>query len=337
MAELVKQKMAAFRENPTIKTWLEGSNLKPQTQFYYVKRLYYFFDGKEDPKTFLDRALKDQRATAIELKGRIAKIVTEHGAAAGFHTKAALQNLMNYYEIGIHLNGKIKLRRKWKKEYFTWETAERIVSRCREPYQTCFRFMLSTGLGCDEFLEINNSPKIQAEIAKQLADTNKDFVIIDLEPRKSTLSRYFVAVPRKLLPQFPVKSLDYGGSGHQPITRELLESRWRSASLSLNLHKLGQGPHSLRSAFRSQCAKAGVSESVAEFCMGHGSSDEYGYERQVLDEKYVVRELSKLWSPATITQSDVTELQEKVKRQDETIEMLRSAIAQLQSAKKTKR
>jgi integrase len=306
----VKEKLIAFEKIPEVKNWLDGSDLKPSTREYYAQRLFQFL-REEEPKQFIKRALQNPRTVAIEIKGKVAEAAAKHGPSSAFHMRASVKSFLEYYETGVHIVGKLKVRRRWQKPYLSWQDAERIIAKCRQPYESVFRFMLWAGLGSDEVLEINSSPAIQADIEKQLKGS-KDHVIIDLEPRKQTLTRYFTAVPKQYLPKFPVHTLDYRIRGNKLITRQVLEDRFRKAARQVGLYQPGMGPHTLRSVFTSQCAMAGVRESVCEFMKGHGAGDKYGYSREVLNEEYVVKELRKLWEPATVSKEEVDRLKSEM-------------------------
>ena len=322
VTELVTKKVRVerFQEIPEIKTWLDGSDLKPTTRAYYTKRLFEFLDG-EAPKQFLDRALKNPREVSIEIKSRIGKAV-QRSPSIAFHMRAALKSFLEFYETDVHMNGKLKLRRKWNKPYLSWADAEKIITKCREPYESIFRFMKWGGVGQDEVIEINSSKEIRQSIEKQRVDPNRDYVVIDLEPRKQTLSRYFTAVPKQYVPKFPLKTLDYRIRGGKPIHVQAMEDRFRKAAKQVGLYQKGMGPHSLRSAFTSQCNMSGVRESVCEFMKGHGASDKYGYAREVLNEAYVVKELRKLWQPEPTKKEEVDALRAKVQELESRFEEL---------------
>lgn len=293
----VKEKLISFEKIHEIKNWLDGSDLRPSTRSYYAKRLFEFLVG-EEPELFIERALKNPRGVAIEIKGKVGETVAKHGSSPGFHMRAAVKSFLDYYETGVQVNSKVKIRRTWRKPYLSWQDAKRIIAKCREPYESVLRFMLWSGLGSDEVLEINSSPKIQADIAKQIK-AGKDYIIINLEPRKQTLTRYFAAVPKQFLPKFPVHTLDYRIRGNKLITRQVLEDRFRKAARQVGLYEPGTGPHTLKSVFTSQCATVGVAQAVCEFVKGHGAGDKYGYSREeVLNEAYVIKELCKLRGPS---------------------------------------
>ena len=62
---LKKEQIEKFSQLPEIKTWLDGSGLKPSTRTYYTKRLFEFLDG-EEPKQFLEETAM-QRAMGGEV------------------------------------------------------------------------------------------------------------------------------------------------------------------------------------------------------------------------------------------------------------------------------
>ena len=315
VAELVtkKDRVERFQEIPEIKTWLDGSDIKPTTRGYYAKRLFEFLDG-EAPKEFIDRALRSPREVSIEIKTKIGKVV-QRSPAIAFHMRASVKSLLEFYETDVHVNGKLKLRRKWNKPFLSWADAERIISKCREPYESIFRFMLWSGLGQDEVVEINSSKEIQERIEKQRADPSREYIVIDLEPRKQTLSRYFTAAPKEMVPKFPLKTLDYKIRGGKPIHVQATEDRFRKAAKQVGLYEKGMGPHTLRSVFTSQCATVGVAQAVCEFVKGHGSGDKYGYSREVLNEKYMIGELRKLQAPSVKDlEAENRDLQERLKK-----------------------
>jgi len=287
-----KAQLAQFEQIPEVKEWVDGIDIKASTRSYYVKRLHQYLAG-ESPKAFVDRALKNPRDTAIEIKKRITPL-SKKSPSVAFHVRAAVKSYLEFYETDVHITGKLKVRRTWEKHYLQWHDAEKIIAKCRAPYESTFRFMLWAGLGIDEVLEINGSAKIQKQIADQLQN-DKDYVVIDLEPRKQTLTRYFTVVPKGYVPEFPIYSLDYKIRGNKLISGQVLECRFRKAAEEVGLYKPGLGPHTLRSAFKSACREAKINDNFSEFIMGHGSGDRYGYAREMLDEENVVKELRKLW------------------------------------------
>jgi integrase len=316
-----KQQLERFEQIPEVKGWLDGSDIKATTRAYYSKRLFEFLDG-ETPKQFLDRALKEPREVSIQIKGRIGKVV-QSSPSVGVHTKAALRSFLEYYETQVHMNGKVKVRRRWSKPYLSWADAERIIAKCREPYESIFRFMLWSGLGQDEVIEINSNKETISSIEKQRTDPNRDYIIIDLEPRKQTLSRYFTAVPKMMVPHFPLKTLDYRVRGGIPVHVMAMEARYRKAAGQVGLYQKGMGPHTLRSVFTSQCAMVGVAQAVCEFVKGHGAGDKYGYSREVLNEKYAITELRKLQGPSVKDlETENRSLQERLERLEGQFESL---------------
>lgn len=275
-------------KNPKIKAWYDGvaPSLKASTRQQYLILLMRYFNS-EAPETFLQRAEKDPKSVAVEIKGRIGEVYAKSMRTA-HSMRYALKSLLEFYEVDVHLNGKVKVRRIRDKGDLKWSEAEKVISFCNEPYRTLFTFQLWSGLGEDEVWEIQRSTRIQKAIEQQ---RSKPYVKVDLEPRKSNLDEFYSLIPTELTPRFPLKTRT-----GKPLTSNDVIGAWRRAAEKAGFYKSGFGPHQLRSAFRSQCAKAEVSRSIAEFFMGHGGGDKYGYSREVLDEEYAAKEIEKLWT-----------------------------------------
>ena len=296
---------------------------------YHLKR---FLNGiKKTPSQFLADIEKTPKQMSIDTKSFLGSLTSKGTARIMMNS---VKSFVRFYEAELPLNGlKIRAPRTRKKPYLSWPDAERIIGASKEPYRSAFRFLLWSGLGLDELAEINRSTEIQTAIKKQLDDTSKTHVRIDLRPRKSNTDTYFVLVPREHVPAFPVTTLIYDGTIHgnrkrggKLVSNLVMETNWTRACKRVGLHQIGLGPHTLRSAFRSQCAKVGVSDAVAEFQMGHGSRDVHGYSRETEDESYIVNELSKLWN-ATVPVT-TAELVDRDKR----IATLEQVVADLQRA-----
>jgi hypothetical protein len=274
-----------------------------------------FFD-KETPADFLKRAQEKPRETAIEVKGRLGELYN-HSMNAAHLTKYALRNFIEFHEIDMRVNGKIKVRRTRQKPELTWEDADKIIIETDEPYRSIFTFMKWSGLGEDEFMEIQKTTETQRKIDAQ-RKSDRSYIKIALSPRKSTLDEFFTLVPKQYVPDFPAKTKTSKNRGGALVDPHDMQQVWRRAAKKAKLWQEGLGPHTLRSTFRSQCAKLGVSIAVAEFCMGHGGGDKYGYSREVLNETYMVRELRKLWEQTKpASETEVKGLQEQIKRLQE--------------------
>jgi len=317
---ITKRELAEFEQLTEIRSWLDATAFKPTTRAYYVRRLYQFLEG-ESPKAFIERALKNPREVSIEAKGKIGRLVTKLPSSA-YHMRSAVKSFLEYNETGVHMNGKVKLRYKWQKPYISWEEAQRIINKTSKPYTAIFQFMLWTGIGEDEFVEINKSETIQKSIKTQM-DNEKDYVKIDLEPRKRTVTNYFIMCLKKNVPPLPAYA---GRHGAEPklVNDMHLRDVFHRAAKEVELYQLGIGPHTLRSVFSSQCAKAGVAPAVAEFMKGHGSSDRYGYNREVLDPEFDVKELRKLWNmskPASESEVNILRQENEKMRELLTLEL----------------
>lgn len=325
---LASKPTAAFMQQPTIKQWLSTIQ-SPTTREGYAYHLMRFLDGiHQTPDGFLTAIEKDRKQTSITVKSYIGAIQSKTVARLEL---CAVRSFVRFYEADLPLNGlKVRVVRVRKKSYLSWADSEKIINECKEPYRSAFRFMSWAGIGLDEFMEIQRSSEIQASIESQRA---KPYVRIDLRPRKNNTDEYFVLIPKEYVPKFPLLTADYGNRGGQLIDRLDADLVWKRATKRAGLARLGLGPHTLRSAFRSQCAKAEVSDAVAEFQMGHGSRDRYGYSREMSDESYVTAELSKLWKQSTpITGEELSRAEEKIKELDGKIRGLQLLLAQQQAS-----
>jgi len=294
LTETLKEALNKFLQYPDVKAWYNGiaTQLKESTKEQYTIFLMRYL-GKEDPARFLKRAQENTRETAIEIKGRLGEIY-KHSMHAAHITKYALRSFLDFHEAGLEVKTKIKVRRVRKKPELSWEDADRIILETDEPYRSILKFMKWSGLGQDEFMEIQGSPSIQRGIEAQRSN-DKPYIKIDLSPRKSTLDEFFTLAPKQYMPRFPLKTKVHKNRGGTLIDPHDIENVWRRAAKKIKLWQEGLGPHTLRSAFKSQCGKLGVTAAVSEFCMGHGGGDKYGYAREVLNEQYAASELRKLW------------------------------------------
>ena len=123
------------------------------------------------------------------------------------------------------------------KKGLTFEDAEKIIAECSHPYREIFTFLLWSGMDQSTFSYINSNPKLIADIQAQLSDTTRDYVRIDLPPRKSNMDVYFVVVPKR-----PFENLNLPIStrmhklrngevkGGNPIEPMKLKKRWKYAS-----------------------------------------------------------------------------------------------------------
>lgn len=290
-----REALAKFLQQPTIKTWHDGvaTDLKESTRNQYLTFLMRYL-GTEDPADFLKRAQDNPRELAIQIKSRLGEIY-KHSMIAAHISKYSLRSFLDFYEVDLQLKGKVKVKRTRKKSELPWQDADSIILETDEPYRSLFRFMKWSGLGEDEVMEIQRSVSIQHAIETQRGN-DKPYIRIDLSPRKSTLDEFFTLAPKQHVPDFPLKTKKHKDRGGVLVDPHDMQQVWRRAAKKAKLWQEGLGPHTLRSTFRSQCAKLGVADAVAEFCMGHGGGDKYGYSREVLNEQHVASQLEKLWA-----------------------------------------
>lgn len=311
-------------DHAPVRQWMQSIQ-ENRTSWRYCYALKNLMKGLDkSPEQLLTDLGANSKETSITIKAYVGSLKSR---AAARSQLSALRSFCNFHDADLRVNGfKVRVPRTRKKPYLAWEDAEKIIAETKEPYRGIFRFLVRSGLGLDEFTEIQTSAEIQGSIAKQLDDESRTYVRIDLRPRKANLDTFYTLVPKGFVPHFPVLTRDYGSRGNQPVTGLDLEMNWLRARKRVGLGaQIGLGPHTLRSTFRSQCGVLGIPEPVSEFCMGHGAgSEKYGYARQVEDESYVAGELSKLWSAATSATS--RDLEER----DAKIEELHKHLAQLE-------
>jgi hypothetical protein len=329
LTEASKDELAKFLQCPEIKLWYDGvaPELKPSTRNLYLIYMMRYF-GNDNPGTFLKRAQENPRQVAMEVKSKLGEHY-KRSMNGAHQQKYALKSLLQFHEIQLSVNGKIKVRRVRQKPELTWENANRIIQETDEPYRSLFKFMLWSGLGEDELMEIQTSQEIQRRIDDQ-RNNEKPYVKIRLSPRKSNLDEFFTLIPKQSVPEFPLSTKTYKDRGRNLIDPHDLQNVWRRSAKKLGLWHEGLGPHQLRSCFKSQCGKSEVAYAVSEFCMGHGGGDRYGYSRETLDEGYMAKQLSKLWehnAPAkpeelTSLRSENQELREKLEALERRVDSL---------------
>lgn len=311
-----KATLAFIQQSPTVQKWISGIPTE-RTRNWYAYNLMRFLDGiHETPDHFLTEIEKNPKQTSITTKAFLGGMKSRAVARVML---SAVKSFTAFYETPISLNGlKIRVARTRRKPELTWENAERIIANAKEPYKSAFRFLKWSGLGLDEFEEIQGSPEIRATIEKQRGDTSKPYIRIDLRPRKNNVDDYYALVPKEYVPKFPLTTYEFRVKegprkgelmrGGQVVDHLDMQMNWQRACERAGLRQIGMGPHTMRSCFDSQCAKLGVKEAVADFQMGHGAPDAYGYRREILDEAYVAVELSKLWKGSKpVTKTDLAE------------------------------
>jgi integrase len=325
----VSKETLGFAEQPIISGWL-SSLPKERTRRWYAYNFLRFLKGiGSTPGELLADIERTPKPVSVKTKTYLASLKSKASARVQM---TAVKSFAAFHEAPLPLNGfKLRVPRTRKKPYLSWEAAESIISECKEPYRSVFRFLKWSGLGIDEFLEIQSSPEIQAGIESQRT-MNKSYIRIDLQPRKSNLDSFFALVPKQYVPKFPLLTADYGERGRQPIEAIDLEMNWQRARRKAKLDQVGLGPHSLRSCFRSECAKLEVAEAVSEYEMGHGAGDKFGYSREVLDETYVARELSKLWNRIGQQTATTHNLKEQISLLQEQVKELYAKLTVITSA-----
>jgi hypothetical protein len=313
----VSKDTLVFLQNPVVSKWANTlQNERGRLSYaYHLKR---FLAGiKKTPSEFLADIEKTPKQMSIDTKAFLTSVKSKGTARIMMNS---VKSFVRFYETDLPLNGlKIRAPRTQKKPYLSWPNAERIIGAAKEPYRSAYRFLLWAGLGLDEFAEIQNSSTIQTDIEKQRTN-EQPYIRIDLRPRKSNTDTYYALVPKLHVPKFPMLTLRYESKekrsrGGKFIGNLAMETNWTRACKRVGLYQHGMGPHTLRSAFSSQCGKLGIKPEVAEFQMGHGPADQLGYRRELEDEEYVAHELEKLWKSAVpITTADLEQQNQEIAR-----------------------
>jgi hypothetical protein len=327
----LKDRIDLFVQTPEVSAWYKAADLKPRTQQNYALRLLQIFDKMEiQPGEFLKECDSNRKQLLGRIKTALGE-VREHSASIAHQQRAALVHFVSFYQDRFNepltINYKVKLRRVRMKKGLTFEQADKIIAECTHPYREIFRFLLWSGMDQSTFTYINSNPKLLTEIQGQLSDPTRDYVRIDLPPRKSNVDVYFICVPKQAFENlaFPVSTRTHklrsgqvkGGNLVEPMK---LKKRWKYASKKAKLDYVGMGPHHLRSAFHTQAVRANVEDRMLLFHLGKGA-DKYGYVRP--EEWDVVRELRKLWEYSSPASAEV------LREREHAIEDLKEEVKEL--------
>ena len=323
------ERITAFLAIPQVSEWYKAADLKPRTKQNYALHLMQTFDKLGiPPSQFLEECNASRKQVLGRIKVALGEL-REHSASVAFQQRAALINFVNYYQDQfdepITINSKIKVRRVRMKKELTFEQAQKIIAECGHPYREIFTLLLWSGMDQSTFEYINENPKLIAEIQRQLSDPSRDFVRIDLPPRKSNTDVYFLVVPKFAFENLnlPVSTRTHklrngDVKGGNPISPMRLKKRWSYAAKKAKLWYIGLGAHHLRSAFHTQGVRAHVDDRMLLFHLGKGA-DKYGYVRP--SEEDLATELRKLW------QYNSPEI--AIQQQTETIQNLQAQITTL--------
>ena len=231
------ERITAFLAISQMSEWYKATDLKPRTKQNYALRLMQTFDKLGiPPSQFLEECNTSRRQVLGRIKVALGEL-REHSASVAFQQRAALINFVNYYQDQfdepITINSKIKVRRVRMKKELTFEQAQKIIAECSHPYREIFTLLLWSGMDQATFEYINENPKLIAEIQRQLFDPSRDFVRIDLQPRKSNTDVYFLVVPKFAFENLnlPVSTRTHklrngDVKGGKPISPMKLKKRW---------------------------------------------------------------------------------------------------------------
>jgi hypothetical protein len=311
-----------FLKNPLVASWANGIP-KENTRLAYAYNLMRLLEHiKLTPEEFraaIEQDKKDNNDRTGELVDNVIRSLKSKSNA-----RMVKHSVLSFVK-GIHGNvfelpTEIRVKRLREKRPFSWEQAEKIINECPTPYREVFHFMLYGGLDENAFLFINWNEEYAGkrkldEIAAQMKNY-RDYVKINLPPRKSNLDAYFVLVPKKHVPTLPALTKVYtkDGRGGRLFTPREMQAVWQRAGERTGLYYKGLGPHKLRTAFLTKCAELGISI-VGEWQTGHGG-DKYGYNLAGMDEEFILHGpsktggLRKLWESGGIV--DTKGLEERL-------------------------
>lgn len=319
---LSKRQKEQFLSQPEIGRWINSLTLKPTTVDAYVSHLARLL-GDTTAAELLRRMEQDPRGSSQMLKTKLSQIWKKSPVSANL-AKNALVSFLKFNEIPntVRDHRMRIVRRFTKSEKVTWNHAQEVIASCREPYRGLFKFMLMTGAGTDEIMEIQNGREIQQKIESQRGEK---FTRIDLLPRKSNVDTFYLVCPTEFVPKFPVTVKAHVTHEPTPITPHGIQGIWRRAARRAGFYQLGYGVHQLRRCFKSTAQKYEVAEHSSEFAMGHGS-DKLGYPAPETETQ--IQELSKLWDrkvngeKLARTESEVESLKQQLKDQQVAIDGL---------------
>jgi hypothetical protein len=240
---------------------------------------------------------------------------------------ASFKNFLALNEIALPLLGfKIKLERKVK-PLFTWEDAERTISKATIEYQPIYRLMLWSALDIERFVQLNRDTERLADIKHQIADERRDWIRIDVPKGRKSSPPFYSLVPRDIAKLLPV--LDQQS---KPITnKNSLHYHWGNALKRAGFQFKHFGPHNLRSAWTGEATRRKLEPVVREHQMGH-IVDSENYQRMQQDERWVTEQFRKAWeTQPLVTEDRMREIQEqqsdRVRQVEEQLDRVERAFA----------
>ena len=251
-----------------------------------------------------------QKDLSKQVKIVFAQLAQRYSYSARNIMFASFKNFLALNEIELPLVGfKIKLERKVK-PLFTWEDAERTISKASIEYQPIYRFMLWSAFDIERFVQINRDQERLPNIKRQLDDERKEWIRIDVPKGRKSSPPFYALVPREIAKLLPV--LDQQG---KPITsKNSIHYHWQNALRRAGFNFVHFGPHNLRSAWTGEATRRKLEPVVREHQMGHMVDGE-NYQRMQQDEAWVTEQFRRAWETQQVaTIGEVETLREQVDR-----------------------
>jgi len=277
------------------------------------------------PAELIERASSDNGGTkqlSKDIKIVFAQLTSQYTAGSRNVALAALRAFLRFNEIELPLTGLRIQRFPTVKPFLSWSEAERIISKTSPEYHDCYTVMLWGGLDDTRFLELNADSARIADVKKQLANEAAQWIKIDIPKGRKQSPPYYVVVPRKVASLLPVLRAD----GKPVGSRQRLIIHWNVAVRRAGLTHKRFGPHTLRSAFKSEATRRGLNPVISEFQLGH-RPDPLNYQRLNQDLKWVIGEFEKAWqAEPLVTESALGERDLKIEKLEGDIAALKGII-----------
>jgi integrase len=315
-----RRRLDQFRSQKVWKEWI--STLHPNTKKGYESGLFTLL-GRLQLKPSELVQLAGNPETQKDLSKRVkivfAQLAQKYSYSARNSMFASFKNFLALNEIALPLLGfKIKLERKVK-PLFTWEDAERTISKASIEFQPIYRLMLWSALDIERFVQVNRDAERLSDIKRQIADERRDWIRIDVPKGRKSSPPFYTLVPRDIAKLLP--TLDQQG---KPITnKNSIHYHWGNALKRAGFQFKHFGPHNLRSAWMGEATRRKLEPVVREHQLGH-MVDSENYQRLQQDETFVTEQFRKAW--ATEQAATTHDLKER----DGKIERLEGEVAQLE-------
>jgi hypothetical protein len=304
-----RRRLDEFRQERLWQEWT--STLHPSTRRSYASGLFTLLGRLQlTPRQLKDLAEnpETQKALSTQVKILFGQLKQEYSFAARNIMLAALKNFLALNEIELPLTGfKLKTERTLK-PLFTWEDAERTVSKANIEYQPLFQFLLWSTFDLERFTSLNGDPERLQEIKEQLKDKAKDWIKIDVPHGRKQSPPFYALVPREIAGLLPILDQE----GKPIISKNAIFYQWRNALRRAGFQFKHFGPHNLRSSWTGEATVRKLEPVVRQHQLGHDVDSE-NYQRMQRDETWVTEQFREAWATEeTATTDDLKERDSRI-------------------------